>query len=155
MLSVSAWLQAVSAWARVNQSTLAWSAGLSGVVFVGSLLVMPVLLARIPADYFIRARPTSEGWFGRHPAARVLTRVFKNLVGVVLLVAGLAMMVLPGQGVITLLVALSLLEFPGKRRLELRLIRQPQVAGVIAWIRSRAGKPPLLLSPSVNHREDG
>ena len=154
MSSASDWLQALTAWARVNQSTLTWSAGLSGLVFVGSLLVMPLLLARMPADYFVRTRPASRGWFGRHPAARVLTRMVKNLAGLILLLAGVAMMVLPGQGVITLLVALSLLEFPGKRRLELRLVQQPQVASVIGWIRRRAGKPPLQLSPVGTRGED-
>lgn len=145
MSSIASSLQAVSQWARVNQGLLAWSTGLSVVVFVGSLLLMPALVARMPEDYFVRTGVPAPRWFDKHPASRAAMRVLKNILGLTLLVAGIAMMVLPGQGVITLLVALSLLDFPGKRRLELRCIRQPQVAGVVAWIRRRAGKPPLRL----------
>lgn len=112
-------------------------------MFVGSLAVMPVLVARMRADYFVRPGLPNVTWMGRHPLARASVWLVKNLLGVGLLIAGLAMMVLPGQGIITILVALTLLDFPGKRRLELRIIRQPQVRNAINWIRRRAGRPPL------------
>ena len=90
------------------------------------------------ADYFVGSGAPDETWIGRHPLARVSMRVVKNLLGMVLLFAGIAMMVLPGQGIITVLVALTLLDFPGKRRLELRIIRQPQVLRAVNWVRTRA-----------------
>ena len=113
------------------------------MLVVVSLVTMPVLLARMPANYFISASRDEHMWLGRHPAARMTARLLKNALGVVLLLAGLAMLVLPGQGVITMLVALSLLEFPGKRRLELWLVRQPLVQSAVNWIREKAGRPPL------------
>ena len=61
---------------------------------------------------------------------------------------GLAMLVLPGQGVITILVGITLLNFPGKRRLELRIVRQRPVLLAINWIRARANRPPLVLPSS-------
>ncbi len=112
-------------------------------LLVGSLVIIPVLLARMPADYFMTASSNERRWLGRHPAARMTARLLKNALAVVLLLAGLAMLVLPGQGVITMLVALSLLEFPGKRRLELWLVGQPLVQGAVNWIREKAGRPPL------------
>ena len=115
---------------------------------VGSLVLMPVLLARMPADYFITASRDEHTWLGRHPAARLTARMLKNALGAVLLLAGLAMLVLPGQGVITMLVALTLLEFPGKRRLELRLVSQPPVQSAVNWIREKAGRPPLQIPGS-------
>ncbi len=133
---------------QTNQLLLTWSFGLSMVLVVGSLVIMPVLLARMPADYFITASHDKHSWLGRHPAARMTARLFKNALGVVLLLAGLAMLVLPGQGVITMLVALSLLEFPGKRRLELRLVSQPLVQNAVNWIREKAGSPPLQIPGS-------
>lgn len=141
------WLREALAWMEANQSLLAWSAVGSVLMFLGSLAVMPILLARMRADYFLRPGVSQDTWFGRHPVARVVARLTRNAVGAVLLVAGLAMMVLPGQGVITLLVALSLLEFPGKRQLELTLVRQPRVEAAINWVRQQAGRPPLLLPP--------
>ena len=118
---------------------------LSAVMFAGSLALMPVLLARMPADYFARGESPFAGWRRRHPLVGGALLVARNLLGVILLLAGLAMMVLPGQGIITILVALTLLDFPGKRRLELRIIRQRQVRSAIDWIRRRAGRPPLVV----------
>ena len=137
------WFGVAGRWAQANGSLLAWSFGASLILFFGSLILMPVLIARMRADYFVTPDPDRDSWLGRHPAARTTARVLKNSGGVVLLIAGLAMMVLPGQGIITLLVALSLLDFPGKRQLELRLVRQPQVRGAINWIRGRAGRRPI------------
>ena len=136
--------------ALLRPNVLAWLFGGSLVTFVGSLALMPVLLARIRADYFVRSRQSDVTWMGRHPVIRISTRVIKNVVGGVLLLAGLAMMVLPGQGIITVLVALTLLDFPGKRHLELRIIGQRQVQQAVNWIRARAGQPPLILPDASN-----
>ena len=131
--------------ALLRPAVLFWTFGLSLAVFIGSLVTMPMLLARLRADYFTRPDPTSGGWLRRHPVARIVLLAVKNLLGLVLLAAGLAMMVLPGQGIITILIALTLLNFPGRRRLELRLIRQRHVRSAVDWIRRRAGSPPLII----------
>ncbi len=143
MVELVQWFGVAGRWAQANGNLLAWSFGVSLFLFVGSLILMPVLIARMRADYFVRPDPNGDTWLGRHPATRTAARILKNSVGVVLLIAGLAMMVLPGQGIITLLVALSLLDFPGKRQLEVRLVRQPKMGGAINWIRRRAGRPPI------------
>ena len=132
-------------WAGEHPSMLAGLFGLSLVLFLGSLVLVPILISRVRSDYFVTPNAERDTWLGRHPVARSIARLLKNALGVVLLFAGLVMMVLPGQGVITLLVALSLLEFPGKRTLELRLVRQQHVSSVINWPRSRAGQPPLII----------
>ena len=129
----------------LNPAVLFWTFGLSLALFVGSLVAMPILLARLRADYFARPDPGGGGWLRRHPVARIVLLAVKNLLGLVLLAAGLAMMVLPGQGIITILIALTLLNFPGRRRLELYLIRQRHVRGAVDWIRRRAGSPPLIV----------
>ena len=132
-------------WAGEHPTVLAWLFGLSLALFLGSLVLIPILISRMRPDYFVTPNAESYTWLGRHPVARSIARLLKNLLGAVLLFAGLVMMVLPGQGIITLLVALSLLEFPGKRSLELRLIRQQHVSSVINWTRSRAGQPLLII----------
>ena len=114
-------------------------------MFVGSFVLIPILVARMRQDYFVAADADEHTWLGRHRVTRAAARVAKNALGGGLLVAGIAMMVLPGQGIITVIVALSLLEFPGKRALELRLIRQSGVSSVINWIRARSGRPPLII----------
>ena len=137
--------------ALTRPSVLAWLFGVSLVLFVGSLAVIPILIARMRADYFVGSGAPDETWIGWHPLARVSMRVVKNLLGVVLLFAGIAMMVLPGQGIITVLVALTLLDFPGKRRLEIRIIRQPHVRRAVNWVRTRARRPPLTI-PETSRR---
>ncbi len=125
-----------------------WVLALSTLTFVGGLVLMPILIIRMSPDYFLHPSPPVESWRSRHPALRISTLVIKNVLGVVLLLAGLAMLVLPGQGILTILVAMSLLNFPGKRSLELRIIRQGPVLQAINWIRARAKRPPLVVPRS-------
>lgn len=118
----------------------AWLGLASLLMFLGTLFCLPVVVAVVPADYFVRPRderPPRSVW-----AWAVL--VVKNLLGVVFVVMGLAMLLLPGQGVLSILVGLMLLNFPGKRALEFWLVRQQRVRRGINWIRARVGKPPLL-----------
>ncbi len=126
-----------------------WALALSTVMFVGGLVFMPVLIIRMSPNYFLHPEPPAESWRSRHPALRISTLVVKNVLGAVLLLAGLAMLILPGQGIITILIAISLLDFPGKRSLEMRIIRRGPVLQAINWIRTRAGRPPLVLPHST------
>ncbi|MEX5217761.1 MAG: PGPGW domain-containing protein [Nitrospira sp.] len=118
-------------------------------MFVGTLIAIPIILVRLPADYFdVRIpRPWMEN---HHPVLRVVGHLVKNLVGIVFLLAGLAMLVLPGQGILTILIGLSLVEFPGKRRLEAKLVGQATVLSTINKMRAKFNKPPLILAPDKN-----
>ncbi|HOS97284.1 MAG TPA: PGPGW domain-containing protein, partial [Deltaproteobacteria bacterium] len=69
----------------------------------------------------------------------------KNILGAVFILAGIIMLFLPGQGVLTILIGITLVSFPRKRVLELRLVRKPSVLRALNWMRARAHKPPLLL----------
>ena len=122
---------------------LGWLFGVSLLLFAASLGAMPVVIARMRADYFVRSEAPGAG--RRYPLVRWALLAAKNLLGLILLPAGLAMLVLPGQGIITVLVALTLLNFPGKRRLELRIVRQRHVRRAADWIRARAGRPPFVI----------
>ena len=132
-------------WLEANETILWWMIAVSTAMFLGGLILAPILLARMRRDHFLHRKPPEESWGGRHPVARAVILIVKNVLGVGLLLAGVAMLVLPGQGLLTILVAISLLNFPGKRRLELRIIRQRPVLIAINWIRARTGRPPLLL----------
>lgn len=120
---------------------LLWLAAFSILTFIGSLLVIPVLLVRIPVDYFV----VEAGRLPQISLMALLGRVLKNILGLILLGAGILMLFLPGQGLLTIVIALSLLDFPGKRGLELRLIRQPRVYKAINWLRHKYKRPPLII----------
>lgn len=130
-----------------DYEALIWIASaVSVVTFVATLIAMPVLIVRLPADYFIR-RPVRD-WVTRRPALHLLLVVAKNVLGAVLLVAGVAMLVLPGQGLLTILVGVMLLDFPGKRRFERWLICRRPMHRTADWMRARRGRPPLDLPGS-------
>jgi hypothetical protein len=130
-------------WFLENGSLLG-ALGVIGVVsLVASVLLLPFLVVRIPADYFRYQRRQQELVRGRHPAVHHAIVILKNGLGILLILAGMAMLVLPGQGILTLLIGLMLTDFPGKYRLEKRLIAQPGVLKAVNWLRARAGHPPL------------
>lgn len=118
---------------------------LSIVGFVGSLIAIPFVLIRLPPQYFDERYPRT--WMQEHhPVLRWIGLVLKNVVGVVFLLAGIAMLFLPGQGVLTMLIGISLMDFPGKRHLESKLIGQPAVLKTINKLRHKFGRPPLTVA---------
>jgi hypothetical protein len=135
-------------WLATHQVVLWWLAGLSALVFIGTLVAIPVMVLRMRPDYFIHD-PPNESWQRQHPVVRNLLHVGKNALGVTLVLAGilLSLPLVPGQGIMTVFIGLSLVDFPGKRALELRLARQRPVLKAINWIRARADRPPLQLPP--------
>ncbi|MBC2605356.1 PGPGW domain-containing protein [Pelagicoccus albus] len=124
-----------------EQSIVAWTVGLSVLTFIGSLIAVPIVVIQMRPDFFVR----EKGQGGPLTAWRLVRRVAKNILGALLLLAGIAMLVLPGQGLLTIALGLSLLDFPGKRDLQLKLVRMKGVSGSIDWIRKKAEKPPLEL----------
>jgi len=119
----------------------------SVVMFVLSIAFVPLVLTRLPADYFSRERRERLAEHARNRPFRWLFVVAKNALGALLVVLGVAMLVLPGQGLLTLLVGLLLADFPGKYRLERRIIGGPRVLRAINALRKRWNKPPLDVPP--------
>ena len=102
-------------------------------------------IAHMSSDYFVNTTPSEATWRRRYPLLRLLFRILKNLAGSILVVLGLAMLVLPGQGILTILIGLTLLDFPYKSGLEIWIIQSPSIRHGIDRVRKRAGKPPLIL----------
>jgi len=113
---------------------------LSGLLFAGSLLFVPWLVSRLTADYFIRHRQQVEERRQLYPMQMYILWFLRNVVGMVLLVAGVVMLVLPGQGILTILIGISLMDFPGKYRMMERFVRIKQVRKSLNWMRRKAGK---------------
>ena len=82
----------------------------------------------------------------RHPVLHILILAIKNLVGALLIFSGILMLVLPGQGLLTIIIGLILKEFPGKYSIERWLVNRHSVLLAINWIRVKAGKPELVAS---------
>jgi hypothetical protein len=141
-------------WIPISTTALWWMGILSVVTFVGTLIALPFLVARIPADYFVRDRHGHAAHHRQHPVLRVIGLVCKNLVGLAFVLAGVAMLVLPGQGILTIVIGLSLMNFPGKHALERRIVQQPSILQAINWMRHKAGQPSLTVPQSDATVED-
>lgn len=115
-----------------------WLGVISALTFVFSLLMLPWLIGRIPADYFTRTRD-SHKW---HVLLQPHT-IMRNLLGLPVVIAGIAMLLLPGQGVLTIMVGLAIMNFPGKFELEKWVITRKGVLKAVNWIRTKSHRPPV------------
>jgi MFS family permease len=130
-------------WIKENGVLLTWVSAASLVMFFLTPVVVGWIVIRLPPDYFAREQPHPARSWQRHRLLRPVVLVIKNLVGVVLLLAGLVMLVTPGQGLLTIVVGLTLLSFPGKARLERWSATRPTVWRAINWLRQSAGRDEL------------
>ncbi len=107
-----------------------------------SLLIVGVVIVKIPANYF--SSHYQQDFLPNAPwLARWGATIGKNLVGIVLVVAGIVMLIGPGQGILTILIGLMLMDIPGKRPLEARLIKRPAILSAANRLRAKYNKPPL------------
>jgi hypothetical protein len=108
-----------------------------------SLVVAAALVVRLPPTYFSEDDAAHAARAGSWRSLRGLGR---NVIGVVLVVLGVVMSVpgVPGQGLLTVLIGLMLVDFPGRRRLEKSLARRPGILATMNRIRARFGRPPVL-----------
>jgi hypothetical protein len=125
---------------------IVWIVLFSVVTFVLSIIATIIVLIKLPDTYF-KAEHGREFWAERHPVLRWGGLVLKNLLGAVLVLFGVLMSLpgVPGQGVLTILMGVMLLDFPGKRQLELKLVKRPKVLRAVNGIRRRFDRPPLQL----------
>lgn len=128
-------------------SWLEGHSALFGWLFLGSIaslvlvaVLLPVVVVRLSPDHFLTSRRELTARGGLY---HWVLRIGKNLIGLVFVLAGLAMIVLPGQGLLTILIGLLMLEFPGKRLVERRLVRRPAILTFLNRLRARHGRPPL------------
>lgn len=118
---------------------------------LGISLIMTALAVAVviwmPADHFSRPPGHDDRVGRRHPIARWSLLLLKNVLGLVILPVGvlMALPLVPGPGLVFILVGLSLLDFPGKRSLERRLLRVPAVLRFLNRVRRRFARPPLVI----------
>jgi hypothetical protein len=116
------------------------------VTFAASLGVISFILVKLPPTYFQETHSRAF-WVDRHPYVRWAGLIGKNALGIVLVLLGILMSLpgIPGQGILTILLGIMLLDLPGKRRLESKILKQPKVLEKINRLRHKFSKPPLVL----------
>lgn len=133
-------------WANLTVGEIALGVGLFLLSLGFSFGAIAIVMVKIPANYFsshyVRDFLPGSSWIVRWGAV-----VAKNLFGIFLVVLGIILSLpgVPGQGVLTILLGLIMLDIPGKRPLETWIIKKPSVLSAINKFRARFNKPPLIV----------
>jgi hypothetical protein len=133
---------------RLPEGWTAWhlaalSVGLAVSMAAVSVVIVGYVLARLPADYFVN--PNAQRPMDRHPALKVLFVLVRNAIGYALIALGLALSLpgVPGQGLLTVLMGVMLIDFPGKHRFQRWLVTRRAILGAVNRLRARSGQPPF------------
>ena len=122
---------------------LFWGSTVSLATLAATVVAVPWVVGRLPEDYFNQPRravlPQDRSFPG------LLLMGIKNLLGALLVLLGIVMLFTPGQGLLTLLVGLLLMNFPGKYHLERTLVARPGIFRTLNWLRRRRGVGPMEL----------
>ena len=125
-----------------------WKITAAVAVFLATLLasalIVGIVIVKIPENYF--SSHYQEDFL---PNASWLTRwgvvIGKNILGVILIIAGIIMLIGPGQGILTILIGLIMVDIPGKRPIEAKIIQRPTILAAVNSLRARYHKPPLVM----------
>jgi hypothetical protein len=142
---------ALITWIANTWASLTWAELAVGIaIFVVSLIIsfvaIGVVMVNIPADYF-SSESKRDFMPGRPFFVRWGAVIAKNIFGVFLVALGIALSLpgVPGQGALTILLGIIMLDIPGKRPFEARIIKRPAVRDAINRLRARYDRPELIL----------
>jgi hypothetical protein len=118
-----------------------WGLGLSVVLAVGSLAIATAVVVGWAPNRFTHGPPPGH----KHVVIRALGLVAKNVLGLLLVLVGMVMALpgVPGQGILTILIGITLLDFPGKLGIERRALKHPRMLHAINTLRGRFHRPPI------------
>ncbi len=134
-------IESITEFVSSYKAYILWLATISLFVFIFSLISIKWLVALIPTNYFIKKNMVKSK--KSYSFIWLISIILKNLIGYTLILGGLLMLVLPGQGLFTILMGLVLSNYPGKYNIERRFISIPSVLKTVNWLRKKSNKPPL------------
>jgi UPF0716 family protein affecting phage T7 exclusion len=132
---------AIAEWFTAHQALVWWVSAVSIALLLLSPVVAMWFVTRLPTDYFDQEHRRPLSSWDNYPTVRAFLLIAKCLLGIVLTLVGVVMLVVPGQGLLTIVVGLVLLEFPGKFRAERWVATRRNVWRSLNWLRKKAGKP--------------
>ena len=126
-----------------HENILLWLAIGSFIGFIASILLIPWIVIQIPSDYFTHHKRQKYLWSEHPPIIRLLFIFLKNILGVMLVLGGIVLLLLPGQGILTILIGLIIMDFPYKYKVEIWIIKHPFVLRAVNKLRSKVKQQPL------------
>ena len=113
------------------------------VVSIISVVLVTLLFAallitilRLPVDFFLKEERSFV--FKRKNIPLILyiiILILKNILGIILAIFGLIMILLPGQGIMTIFVAVIFIDFPGKWKMIKYFSRRKKIMQGLNWVR--------------------
>ena len=140
---MQSYVEAFSYFLQNNQIFL-YISGLSTIFFLLSLMGLSWLISIIPHNYFVDKKRVSFIKM-KNPLMWLSIVIIKNSIGLILILCGILMLILPGQGVLTIITGLIFLDYPGKFRFERSLVRNKLILNSMNWIRRKLDKPDLII----------
>jgi hypothetical protein len=138
------WDWLVRFWESLTWGDIIWTIVFSVATIIVSYVLIVIGMIKIPADYF-SSTYVKEIKHDKHFSLRWATFIVKNIIGFLLIIAGVVMIFTPGPGVPTILLGLIMMDIPGKRPLEARIIKRPEILETVNNLRARYNKPPLVI----------
>jgi hypothetical protein len=134
-------IESITEFVTNYKTYILWLATISLFVFIFSLVSIKWLVALIPTDYFVKKNISKSK--KSYSLLWLMSIIVKNIIGYTLILGGILMLVLPGQGLFTILMGLILSNYPGKYTIEKRIISIPSILKTINWLRKKSNKPRL------------
>lgn len=113
---------------------LVWFAAALFMTFLVGLVVLRILIVRLPSNWFVREEPT------RSRASRTVRRI----AGALLVLVGIALLVLPGPGMLIVVIGVALFDSPRKKQLLGKLLTRPAIGDALDRARARANQKPFV-----------
>jgi len=125
-------------WLEKNSYILLYLGVFSFCIFFMSIFGIKYFAAKIPKDYF-----TNKQRGSKIKEISIVLWLFyiitKNLIGYIFIILGILALVLPGQGILMILIGLVMSDYPGKQNLERRVISIKTVRRGVNWLRKKSG----------------
>ena len=132
------YLNFMTEWLASYSSILIGIGGLSILILIVSIIGLGWFISQIPEDYFIHEKRQADNWDKYSSETRVVIIIVKNVIGIVMLISGFLLLILPGQGILTMIIGVLLIDYPGKFKLEQKIISITSVFRGINWFRAKS-----------------
>lgn len=130
---------------KTHDEIIIWVSSISFITFVGTLAAIPFIIIRLPSDYFIKDQNLARRCCANRPVLKTLLVILKNVLGIIFMIMGFIMLFIPGQGILTMLIGYSLLDFVNMRGPVYKIVKRPSVYQFINRIRVKNDKEPIEL----------
>ncbi|MDB4829420.1 PGPGW domain-containing protein [Gammaproteobacteria bacterium] len=132
-------------WLENNSYILFYLGIISVLIFIFSIVGLRLFIIAIPSDYFINKKRVSA-LRDNSILLWVFYKIFKNIIGYIFIAIGLLALVLPGQGILMILIGLMMSDYPKKFDLEKKIIKINTVRKGVNWIRIKSNVEKIKLN---------